>query len=122
MKPIKAVQDTLYVEILPNGRWVELRKPLEFWIDDYSLAVSRGFQTDFASVPRLFWSIISPMGKHTIAAVVHDYLYHTAEVSRKRADLIFYWLMRYYGVYKLVACLMYYIVRAFAKKAYRGNK
>jgi hypothetical protein len=120
MKHIEVDRDNLCVEILPNGRWCELQEDLELWFGNYRIIVPKDFQTDFASVPRLFWSIIPPMGKHTIAAVVHDYLYHTAEVSRKKADQIFYWLMRYYGVGKLRALVMYYMVRIFGKRAYRG--
>jgi hypothetical protein len=41
-----------------------------------SVVVPKGFETDFASVPRVFWTIIPPDGKYTKAAVVHDYLYN----------------------------------------------
>ena len=38
--------------------------------------VHAGFSTDFASIPRLLWSVMGhPAGKHGKAAVVHDYLY-----------------------------------------------
>lgn len=52
--------------------------------------VPAGFKTDLASTPRLLWPIIPPFGRHTKAAVVHDYLYATAKVPRKRADRILY--------------------------------
>jgi hypothetical protein len=39
--------------------------------------VPRGFVTDLASVPRLFWSVFPTCGPYTAAAVVHDYLYWT---------------------------------------------
>lgn len=39
------------------------------------------FRTDFASVPRPFWSIISPWGRHGRAAVVHDFLYQLGGIT-----------------------------------------
>jgi hypothetical protein len=34
-----------------------------------------GFVTDFASVPKMFWSILPPSGTYTQAAIVHDFMY-----------------------------------------------
>ena len=34
-----------------------------------------GFVTDFASIPRLFWSLLRPDGLYAYAAIIHDYLY-----------------------------------------------
>ena len=44
-------------------------------------AIPVGFKTDFASVPRLFRSIVSKIGKHAEAAVIHDWMY--VAVKRK---------------------------------------
>jgi hypothetical protein len=35
--------------------------------------VPKGFVTDFASIPRPFWSIVPTWGKYGPPAVVHDY-------------------------------------------------
>ena len=54
--------------------------------------VPKGFETDFASVPRLLWSLFPPYGKHGKAAVIHDYLYllvRRRKFSRAVADAIF---------------------------------
>src|SRR3989304_24949 len=80
--------------------------PFTYYIDklggDLKVEIPPGFRTDFASVPGLFHSIVSPLGLYGKAAVVHDYLceYKTAwkrvgeswqlyTVSRKEADEIF---------------------------------
>src|SRR5437868_748210 len=39
------------------------------------IVVPAGFVTDFASIPRAFWSGMSPHGQYSRAAVLHDYLY-----------------------------------------------
>lgn len=35
----------------------------------------RGMFTDLASVPKIFWSFIGPIGPHLEASILHDYLY-----------------------------------------------
>lgn len=46
-----------------------------------------GFVTDFASIPRILWPIMSPF-KFKRAATVHDYLYATGDRPREEADAI----------------------------------
>lgn len=51
-----------------------------------AVTVPKGFVTDFASIPRPFWSALRPDGEYAYAAVVHDYLYWTQTRSREEAD------------------------------------
>lgn len=73
--------------------------------------VPEGFKTDFASVPRIFWNIIPPTGDYAFAAVIHDYLYVTGDVKRKKADTIFLTLMKKAGVSFWKRRVMYRAVR-----------
>ena len=41
-----------------------------------AIRVPKGFVTDLASVPRVFWAILPCFGTYTDGAVVHDMLYH----------------------------------------------
>ncbi len=43
----------------------------------YALTITapRGLYTDLASVPKLLWSMVGPIGRHLEASIVHDYLY-----------------------------------------------
>ena len=54
-----------------------------------TVVVPRGFVTDLASVPRVFFSLFRPDGTYAAAAVVHDYLYWAQPVPRVIADRIF---------------------------------
>lgn len=54
-----------------------------------TFVVPRGFVTDLASIPRLLWVVLPPIGENERAAVLHDWLYTTGKVSRARADAIF---------------------------------
>ncbi|MBM3658313.1 MAG: DUF1353 domain-containing protein [Actinobacteria bacterium] len=73
--------------------------------DSETVNVPPEFATDFASVPRPFWAIISPWGRHGRAAIVHDFLYQLGGVtdvgaqtmrrpSKREADRIFREAMR----------------------------
>jgi hypothetical protein len=48
-----------------------------------------GFVTDFASIPRMFWSLLRPDGTYSYAAVIHDFLYWEQYLSRETSDAIF---------------------------------
>jgi len=104
--------ESLQVEVLPGGRRVRLIKSFKVILAvGRSITVPAGFETDFASVPRLFWRIIPPWGRYSAAAVVHDYLYETDAVSRLEADRIFLDLMKRLGVPFWKRHLMYRAVR-----------
>ena len=52
--------------------------------------VPDGYKTDFASIPRIFWTVLGhPAGKHRDAAVVHDYLCTSKIVPRNISDAVF---------------------------------
>ena len=103
--------EPLYVEVLDNRKFVIL--------EDFSVVTKDGeVITDAASIPRLFWSFLPPLGRYTKAAVVHDYLYRTHLKTKEDADKIFLWLMEDLGVEKVRRVAMYYAVKLFGKKAY----
>lgn len=53
-----------------------------------SVEVPKGFVTDFASIPRIFWSLLPPDGDYTYPAIIHDYLYWKQGTTREIADEI----------------------------------
>ena len=74
--------------------------------------IPKDFLTDFASIPKIFWSIIGgPWGKYGYAAILHDYLYTVGIYSRKRTDQIFLEAMKVLKVSWWKRKLMYYAVR-----------
>lgn len=51
------------------------------------IVVPKGFVTDFASIPQTLWSLgLSPYGRYSRAAVVHDYLYWSQGCTRDQSD------------------------------------
>lgn len=75
------------------------------------VTVERGFVTDLASVPGLFWSLAAPQGRHGVAAIIHDWLYWKQDCTREEADLIFDGIMRDLGVPTWKRLTFYYAVR-----------
>lgn len=90
--------------------------------DGATITVPQGTTTDFASIPRLFWNLLSPMGKYGSAAVVHDYLYSTGLLSKVNADLIFLEGMKSLGVGWFTRTMMYKAVSWFGFAAWNGHR
>jgi hypothetical protein len=83
--------------------------------------VPAGFETDFASIPRLFWSVIGhPAGQYAQAAVLHDFLYRTKAVSRKKADALFSEAMAVLEVPAWKRWTMWAAVRVGGSSNYQG--
>jgi hypothetical protein len=87
-----------------------------------TIMVPLGFATDFASIPRLFWTILPKWGKYGNAAVVHDYLYFQQELPRKEADGIFREAMGVLNVAAWQKFAIYHAVRWFGFLAWRLNQ
>ena len=75
--------------------------------------VPRGFETDFASIPRLLRRIFPPDGQWGLAAVLHDFLYSRPGVRRFLADALFRDAMAQLKVPLWRRVPLYYAVRIF---------
>jgi len=75
------------------------------------VAVPKGFVTDFASIPRIFWSVLPKDGTYTYAAVIHDYLYWNQSATREIADQVFYECMLDFRVNSSQREAIYFAVR-----------
>lgn len=107
-----------------DGKFVILLSKHTFIVNDKEIVVPADFRTDLASVPRIFWLFISPIGKHSIAAVMHDYIYSLGcelNIHRKEADMMFYYVMLHCHVHKFTAKLMYICVRLFGVNKWKKN-
>lgn len=83
------------------------------------IEVQAGFETDFASIPRLLWSVLPPHGKYAKAAVLHDWMYANAYRDKAYADKIFHEAMVVLGVSTFKAKLMYNAVKIFGRGKYK---
>jgi hypothetical protein len=83
--------------------------------------VPKGFVTDLASIPRVFWSLLRPDGEYTYPAIIHDYLYWTQDISRDKADLVFRLAMEDFRINPATAAIIYSAVRAGGGSAWQSN-
>lgn len=130
----------LHVKVLDDGANYEILEPFTYYIGDDKealLNVQAGFITDFASVPRAFWSFYPPFGKYTKCAVLHDRLcvaylnkelwndvavnadklptaLHNRYVRRHEADRMFLDSMKAMKVKPLTRTILYWSVRVYA--------
>jgi hypothetical protein len=67
----------LTVTKISSQKW-KVERSFEFYLDTKDgpkVHIPIGYETDFASVPRMFWGLFPPAtGNYVQAAVIHDYL------------------------------------------------
>lgn len=107
----------LIVKALDGSRW-QVMEPFEYHVgkEDSTevITIPKWFITDFASIPRIFWTLVgSPTGRYSKAAVVHDWLYHRQYYERNEADKIFLEAMQVLKVPWWKRRIMWLAVRVF---------
>jgi len=89
---------------------------------DYRITIPAGFETDFASVPQVFWNILPPCGSYGKAAVVHDFLYRTKGLAtRGQADAVLLEAMTFLFVGWWTRQVIYWGVRIGGRRSYKGG-
>jgi len=107
----------------------KLLEPFEYHIGEYPatdpkkiIRVPAGYITDFASIPRIFWSIVSPCDEYAKAAVIHDWLHVKGYFTKEETDLIFDEAMGVLEVPDWKRRLVYNSVKYFSGYAWRANR
>lgn len=116
----------LIVSPMPNGREWKLFRSFIYHIgskrSNKIIKVPAGFIFDFASIPKFLWFLPS-WAKFSKASVLHDWLYHIQDRTRKEADDIFYEAMlvswRNHRLGALLAYIERLAVRLFGWVAWR---
>lgn len=85
-------------------------------VNDQAYKIFKGFKTDLASIPRIFWSIFPPFGSYQDAAILHDYLLEYTNLPKKTIDVLFYKKMKEDNVNLLVRFFFYCVVNIVPKK------
>jgi len=101
---------------------------------EFVLHVFAGFHTDLASVPRIFWPLLSLVDLGFGAPIAHDFLYQCGGVppigtcypsakrfTRREIDLLFSDLMAEFGVVPWRRRLAWSAVRLCGWAAFRGR-
>jgi hypothetical protein len=86
------------------------------------VTVPKGFVTDLASIPPIFYSLLRPDGEYAYAAIIHDYLYWEQTGSITQANEILKAAMQDLKVDRLKIEAIYAAVSAKGQKAWDENK
>jgi len=105
-------------ELIGKNIWINLEQ-FVYHVGSYPskeiIIVPIGYITDFATVPRIFWTVISPVDRHAKAAVIHDFLYDYPECySRKEIDEIFLEALNVLDIKSWKKNCLFYGVRLFS--------
>jgi hypothetical protein len=85
------------------------------------IVVPAGFITDFASVPRILWSVLPRDGVYVFPAIVHDYMYWMQDTARDVADETLREGMQDFKVDTISINAVYWGVRAGGGSAWAAN-
>jgi hypothetical protein len=102
-------------------RWWTLEKPFQYVSSRGTITIPQGFTTDLASIPRVFWNLLSPTDEFLQAAICHDYLYSSHLYDKATSDLIFLEAMEASGVGWFKRKIIYRAVWMFGGSAYSGK-
>lgn len=106
---------------VPKYNLYRVYKPHFYVVAGLQAMIDSGFLFDGASIPRLFWSMLTtPFNPEVLrAAGIHDHLYRTHLVSKKVADRKFRSVLLEDGVDEESAMSMYTAVRWGGHSAYK---
>lgn len=99
---------------IPNGvERYELLRDYKVEAEGVSVTVPQYFRYDGASIPKPAWQLIyTPFHPDVMApSLVHDWLFYSHQVDRRKTDDIFYTLLKKNGVSNLMANTMWVAVR-----------
>lgn len=85
------------------------------------IIVPTGYTTDGASIPKIFWWLLSPFEDYFKCCVLHDYLcdlFHLNFLERKTCDDIFLEAMSEIGIKKSTRWALYFFVRSYGLVRY----
>lgn len=96
---------------------------IDVMADNIFYRIPVNFKTDLASIPKWYWSVISPAKSEFMrASIVHDYFYRcSSDFTRKQADELFYTLLRHDGASQYNSMKMYLAVRFFGEPNFQAN-
>lgn len=112
---------SLQAELVDDSQdWWRLKSPLVYQstLAKQIITVPAGFETDFASVPRLPLAFWLTGNTARAAAAVHDYLYSTGQFKRAMADKVMLEAMAATAVPAWRRHSMYWMVRLFGGAHY----
>jgi hypothetical protein len=98
-----------------------LTQPFEFSVDSERYVVPEGFWTDFASVPRILWAVLSPYDLG-VGPIPHDFGYYTGFANKLYWDLVFLSCMKKDEISEFKSQATFRAVEWFGGKVWDGYR
>lgn len=111
--------------IYPETRYTyKTGNKISFQVDGELFVIPANFETDLASIPRWYWSILAPQySAFMTPSIIHDYFYRCSNAeTRNFADEVLYYSLINNGVSKITAYEFYIAVRLFGAHSYFKSK
>lgn len=126
MNKIQKLYNSINITPVHGKREWILNEDIEFTFKSFwepvTVYIKKGFEFDWASIPRVFHIIWTPMWTDTLpAALFHDFLYDKQYLTREQADQCFNELMLFCKVKQSKRVLFYTWVRIWGWKAWNQN-
>ena len=114
------LKDSVIVKLYDaNHNYWELMQPIKIIAFNKYYQIPKNFVTDFATIPKILKPFVPNKFIYNQIVVLHDFLYFTHKVSRKKADLILKEGIKCLGnnsfISKIYSNVFYYAVRIFGK-------
>ena len=87
----------------------------------YEILIPPGWDTDYGSVPRIFWNIVPPLGIYSAAYVLHDYLYEAELYDRATCDWLLLLALQDLGAWWIERNTIYSAVRTCGWAVWRNH-
>lgn len=120
----ESFQSPLIVEYEDGRNWI-VREEFVYVSPRITVRVPVGFETDFASIPRLVWRWMPPTDRRIgKPSIIHDFLYRTPAIrfTRQEADNELREAMKCVGANAFDRHAVYWAVRAGGWKAWRERR
>lgn len=115
----------LMISVVRKSWWkrkVYVTTTEEVWYQDAVVVITIPplFNSDLASVPRVFWLFVSPWDI-ALESLFHDMNYREQQISREFADFLLRDMMRARGVPWLIRWVIYLALRMFGGAAWKAH-
>lgn len=117
----ESFQSPLVVQYEDGRNWV-VYEPFTYVSPRITIHIPKGFETDFASIPRVLWRWMPPTdGRIGKPSIIHDWIYRSPAVlfTRQEADNELREAMKCVGASAFDRNAVYYAVRSFGGQSFQ---
>lgn len=75
----------IWVWLMQSRKWL-VAEDWHYAINGEAFVIPKGFKFDGASIPRIFWFLLNPIGLLLIPGLIHDYAYKFSKLKFKTGE------------------------------------